>query len=142
MVPQAEVARLFAALRSRLTEAEADVVLAQAGQWTAHYIIAHRIPRAAAGLISLMPVPIGARLLLTAIARHAWTFAGDGRVGISRGHPMRLDIGANPLATPGCPWHCATIAELFRQLVAPHVRVEHPGCCARGDELCRFEFAF
>lgn len=142
MVPQSEVAVLFAALRSGCVGDEVDAILAESGRRTGQYILAHRIPPAAAYVISRLPAVIGSRVLLTAIARHAWTFAGSGRVTITRARRLSLAITANPLATPGCPWHVATLAELFGALVTRAVRIRHPDCCAKGSSVCRFELAW
>jgi divinyl protochlorophyllide a 8-vinyl-reductase len=101
-------------------------ILAAAGQGTADYILAHRIPPLARRLIRTLPAPLGARLLTAAIARHAWTFAGSGRFGVAARRPLTFEIEANPLAFPGCPcpWHAAVFARLFRVLVWPEARVE------------------
>jgi divinyl protochlorophyllide a 8-vinyl-reductase len=57
---------------------DAPEILAEAGQGTADYILAHRIPGPAKAVIRALPAPLSARLLTAAIARHAWTFAGSG----------------------------------------------------------------
>jgi len=108
-------------------------ILATAGQGTADYILAHRIPGPAKALIRALPAPLGARLLTAAIAKHAWTFAGSGRFHIAAHRPLMFEITANPLAFPGrpCPWHAAVFARLFRCLLWPAARVEcsdHGNC--------------
>lgn len=141
MIPQDEAARLFAAVRALLPADEADAVLGSAGRRTARYVVEHRIPPGVKRLLAILPASVGARLLLSAIGKHAWTFAGSGPVGV-RGWPdCELEIEANPLATPGCPWHVATFHEMFRVLVSPRVHVRHAKCCARGDRVCHFEIA-
>ncbi|WP_103255773.1 bacteriochlorophyll 4-vinyl reductase [Tabrizicola aquatica] len=104
----------------------AAAILAAAGQGTADYILAHRIPGPAKALIRSLPAPLGARLLTAAIAKHAWTFAGSGRFGITSRRPLTFEISANPLAFPGhpCPWHAAVFARLFQALVWSKARVE------------------
>jgi divinyl protochlorophyllide a 8-vinyl-reductase len=105
---------------------QAGVILAQAGQGTADYILAHRIPGPAKALIRALPAPLGARLLTAAIARHAWTFAGSGHFSVTGRSPLSVEISDNPLAFPGlpCPWHAAVFTRLFQRLVWPRVRVE------------------
>ncbi len=78
MVPQEEARRLFGAVREFLGPDEGDAVLWQAGAGTAAYVMANRIPAFARGLLRVLPPRPAARLLLTAIQRHAWTFAGSG----------------------------------------------------------------
>ncbi|MEQ8233498.1 MAG: bacteriochlorophyll 4-vinyl reductase [Gammaproteobacteria bacterium] len=139
MVPEAEVARLNAAVGALLPAAGAVAALAEAGRRTGRYLLAHRIPAPARALLRVLPAPLAAPLLLGAIRRHAWTFAGSGvvRVG-SRPQPW-IEIAPNPLAQPDCPWHCAVFGELFGTLVSAGCGVAHPCCCARGDACCRFE---
>jgi divinyl protochlorophyllide a 8-vinyl-reductase len=103
---------------------QAGAILAQAGQGTADYILAHRIPGPVKTLIRALPAPIGARLLTAAIARHAWTFAGSGRFRIVTNAPLTVEIADNPLAFAGrpCAWHAAVFARLFHVLVWPDAR--------------------
>ncbi|MCX7289186.1 MAG: bacteriochlorophyll 4-vinyl reductase [Rhodobacterales bacterium] len=113
----------------------AAAILAQAGQGTANYILAHRIPGPAKALIRALPASLGARLLSTAIARHAWTFAGSGEFRILSRAPLTFEIWHNPLGFPGRPslWHCAVFIRLFKVLVWPEVRVDafDEGCATR-----------
>lgn len=138
MVPEGEVTDLFAALQGSLPLHQANAVLEEAGRRTADYIIAHRIPRVAASLIALSPRAVAARLLLAAIGRHAWTFAGSGTAQVQLGRAMALEIFANPLATVGCSWHVAILRRLYARLVSPLYDVVQTGCCAAGNPACRF----
>ena len=105
---------------------QAGAILGRAGQGTADYILAHRIPGPAKVLIRSLPAPLGARLLTAAIARHAWTFAGSGRFQVITHTPLTVEIADNPLAFPGrpCAWHAAVFTRLYRSLVWPEARVE------------------
>ncbi len=107
----------------------AGTLLAAAGQGTADYILAHRIPRPAQALIRALPAALGARLLTAAIARHAWTFVGSGRFAVLSRRPLTLQISDNPLEFPGkpCVWHAAVLARLFQALVWPKARVTADG---------------
>ncbi len=141
MVDERAVASLYRALFARLPPAAAAAVAADSGRRTADYILAHRIPRPAQALLRALPPSWAGPLLLRAIARNAWTFAGSGRVSPGRAGPRswRLEIAANPLAMPRCPWHSAVFERLFRTLVAPAAQVRHPRCCHDGAPACRFE---
>jgi divinyl protochlorophyllide a 8-vinyl-reductase len=101
---------------------DAAQVLAEAGQGTADYILAHRMPGPAKALIRALPAPLGARLLTAAITRHAWTFAGSGRFRVLSQAPLMFEIADNPLAFGG-HWHAAVFAGLYRALVWPGARV-------------------
>ena len=139
MVDEHAVDRLFRALRGSLPAAEAAAVAAEAGERTAQYLLANRIPRAARAISRLLPTALSARLLLRAIAANAWTFAGSGRFRARPGSPHRIEIASNPIATPGCVWHVAVFETLFRALVAPQTRVRHLACCLDGAAACGFE---
>ena len=141
MVEQAEAAALFASLFARLPRDLADEIAARAGLLTAEYVMRHRIPRAARLVLKTLPAALAAPLLLGAIRRHAWTFAGTGRVATQAGVPCLIEIADNPLAMPGCAWHAAVFERLFRSLVSPHARVAQRLCCHAGAPVCRFEIA-
>lgn len=145
MVDEAEVARLHRALRAALGTARAREVGAEAGRRTADYLLAHRIPRAVQWLLRHLPARIAARVLVAAIARHAWTFAGSGRFGVVRWTPLQLRIAGNPLCRelratePVCDFYSATFERLFRVLVHPHARARELACEATGAPACVFE---
>jgi divinyl protochlorophyllide a 8-vinyl-reductase len=103
----------------------AERIMDEAGKGTADYILAHRIPVAAQRTIRAVPPWIGARLLTSAVARHAWTFAGSGSFGVDSHAPLTLKITSNPLA-PGGPshWHAAVFTRLYQALVWPQAFVE------------------
>jgi divinyl protochlorophyllide a 8-vinyl-reductase len=137
MVSEREVARLFDALCRTLPPEASVAVLSTAGRNTADYILAHRIPMLAQRMIGFLPPLLGARVLMAAISKHAWTFAGSGTVTCDLGRNLSIGIACNSLATPGCPWHVAVFKRLFEVLVSPSVRIDHVSCCAEGDPICR-----
>lgn len=145
MLPQTEVQRLHAALRQTLGWADAQRIAADAGRRTAHYLLAHRIPRPVQMLLRGLPAPWAARVLLSAIGRHAWTFAGSGRFSAKPGYPVVLTIAQNPLCEglhseeAACAYYAATFETLFRTLVHRHSRVLETACEATGASACRFE---
>jgi divinyl protochlorophyllide a 8-vinyl-reductase len=145
MVDEAEVTRLHQTLRDALGGPLAGLVARQAGQRTADYLLAHRIPRPVQALLKRLPAPWAARLLLQAIRRHAWTFAGSGEFTARAGRPVVLTIRGNPLCkgvvsdAPACDFYAATFERLFRALVHRDARAVEVACEARGDAECRFE---
>jgi len=145
MVDESEVARLHRALRRGLRRDVARQVTHSAGLRTADYLLAHRIPRPVQWLLKRLPAGAAARLLLSAIRRHAWTFSGSGVFEARGGHPVVLTIRRNPLCLgvrddePVCHYYAATFERLFRVLVHPQSRAIETACEARGDPLCRFE---
>lgn len=144
MWPEDQAGAVHRMVRQALPE-RADGLLRLAGQATADYILAHRIPLGARVLIRALPGPLGARVLSGAIARHAWTFAGSGRFRIVSRRPLVFEVAGNPLirgeaaAHPICHWHAAVFERLFRRLVWPGAVVEEVVCAATGAPACRFE---
>lgn len=138
MVPELAVRALFEALQLELGEQAAARLLSEAGRGTALYVMQHRIPGAVQLLLKALPAAAAGRLLLNAIGKHAWTFAGSGEFAVSGRQPALIEIAHNPIATPGCPWHQAVFLTLFETLVSPLVRVEHPECRRHGGHSCRF----
>lgn len=139
MVDELTARELFDATCELLPAGVASEVLADAGRRTAEYLLENRIPRPAQALLKALPPFVSGRLLLAAIRRNAWTFAGSGVFSARAGRPSVIEIAGNPLAVPGCVWHVAVIERLFRALVAPQTDVGHPRCCRAGEPACRFE---
>lgn len=145
MVDETEVVRLHRTLRSVLGEPEARRVARCAGELTGDYLLAQRIPAAARVVLCALPAALAAPLLLAAIRRHAWTFAGSGRFTAAAGQPVALAIEGNPLCRgavanePLCDYYAATFERLFRRLVHPRARVVETACEACGAAACRFE---
>ncbi len=128
MVDEHEVVRLHRALRGVLGKREA-----------------RRIPAVARGVLRALPAVLAAPLLLAAIGRHAWTFAGSGRFTATAGRPATLAIAGNPLCRgaaadePLCDYYAATFERLFRALVRSDASVVETACEACGADACRFE---
>jgi divinyl protochlorophyllide a 8-vinyl-reductase len=145
MVDESEVARLHLVLRQQLGGAVAGQVAHRAGERTADYLLAHRIPKPVQALLKILPAPLAARVLLTAIRRNAWTFAGSGEFTAVAGQPCVLTIRHNPLCrglvseAPACEFYSATFERLFQVLVHPQSQAVETECEARGDPICRFE---
>ena len=148
MVREDEVRALHAALRALLPAEEAAAVSRAAGRATADYLLAHRIPLPVQRVLKRLPAGLAARVLVAAISRHAWTFAGSGRFSATpaRGRrPLVLEIRNNPLcrdlhaAVPACDYYAATFERLFQVLVHRDTQVLETACEACGDDACRFE---
>jgi len=145
MVDEADARRLHASLRLELGTAAAAQVTRAAGIATAEYLLAHRIPKPVQRVLRLLPPALACRVLLSAIRRHAWTFAGSGRFEARAGSPTMLTIRDNPLCRgmvstePACDYYAATFEHLFRALVSAKTRVTETQCEAKGDSGCRFE---
>ncbi len=141
MVPENVAGRLHRVVAACLPPVQGMRMALSAGRRTADYLLAHRIPLPAQILLRALPAWAAARLLLIAIRKNAWTFAGSGQVTTRAGRVAVIEIAANPLATPGCPWHAAVFDRLFTLLVSSEATVRETACCARGAPACRFEIA-
>ena len=145
MVPERDVIRLHRALRAELGDAEAAVISREAGRLTAEYLLANRIPRPVQWLLRLLPPWPAARVLLGAIGRHAWTFAGSGSFRVLPGRPLQLEIRGGPIGRaapaiePVCDFYTATFETLFQALVSRRSHVVETACEACGDPACLFE---
>lgn len=145
MVDEGEARRLHTVLRSELGPRVAAEVSREAGVATAGYLLAHRIPKPVQALLRVLPAALACRVLLAAIRRHAWTFAGSGRFEAVAGRPTLLTIRDNPLCrgvtgdTPACAFYATTFERLFQVLVHRASRVQETACEACGDAECRFE---
>lgn len=144
MIDERPVARIHQALRRDMPNRAPRLAWA-AGEATANYIIANRIPAPVRWLLRALPSKPAARLLSRAIAKHAWTFAGSGVFRVVSTHPFTFEIVDNPVVRgeyaekPICLWHMAVFETLFRRLVAPDYTARETRCCACGDPACRFE---
>ena len=140
LVDVGQVNALNQAIGQRLQPPLAHAVLRRAGELTGAYVLENRIPKPAHQLLKALPRAIAQRLLMKAIARNAWTFAGQARV--ETGADWIL-IHANPicqgrLGFSCCEWHVAVFSRLFRTLVDPRIRIHETHCNGQGSEGCRF----
>lgn len=163
MVDEALVTTLHAVLRRTLVAPDAAAVSRRAGTLTGDYLLAHRIPAPVRVLLRALPAPWAARLLVRAMASHAWTFAGSGafsstaasgRPGPGRSAPpdagpgrprIVLAVRNCPLCrgasapAPVCDYFAATFERLFVSLVSRSAQVHETTCQATGASACRFE---
>jgi divinyl protochlorophyllide a 8-vinyl-reductase len=144
MVDERRFSQLVTTLVEHLGEARADAVLERSGALTADYLLAHRIPPPFQWLLRRLPRDLGLRLLLGAVASHAWTFAGSGRFRYElRGEGLvELAIEGCPACRglhtkgPVCGFYAGTFERLFRKLVDDRMQVRAASCQACGGACC------
>lgn len=145
MVDESDVVALHRELRGALGDRRARSVSWIAGRRTADYLLAHRIPPAAQRVLKAAPPAMASRMLLAAIGKHAWTFAGTGDFSYISGHPTVLRIENCPIcrgasaAGPLCDYYAATFERLFAVLVSANASVVETACAAAGAKACTFE---
>jgi divinyl protochlorophyllide a 8-vinyl-reductase len=144
LIEEAPVARLHQVMRAAVPDLAPSLAW-EAGLRTADYIIANRIPRPVVLLLRALPAPLAAPLLVRAIERNAWTFAGSGRFEVLSRRPLRVAIHDNPVVRGErsdhalCHWHSAVFERLFTRLVHRDWRAREVECCAMGHRACLFE---
>ncbi len=145
MVPDEDVARLHAALRQELGHERAAEISDRAGRLTADYLLAVRIPAFSQLILGRLPSRLALRVLLKAIGRHAWTFAGRGRFGWRReGRNFVLSLAGGPLSrdatadAPVCAYYAATFERMFQVILRRPVAVLETACEATGAPACEF----
>lgn len=122
MIPEIEALRLhrWLALHDPMGALE---IAEEAGARTGDYIIANRIPRAAAWLLRRLPARLAAPLLMAAIRKHAWTFVGAGAFDPADAWHFTIDrTPARDRLPPSeslFVWYGAVFTRLYRELVAP-----------------------
>lgn len=148
MVPEAEVIRLHRAAVARFGATGAASLAREAGRLTGDYLLAHRIPKAAQFVLKRLPAPLASRILLGAVAKHAWTFAGSGTFAVERAAPAVVTIADSPMCrgrrdgVPVCDFYTGTFERLYRVLVHPAALARETACTAAGDPICRFEITW
>lgn len=148
MVDEREVGRLHASLYAVLGDEVARRVAREAGRLTGDYLIAHRIPKIVGVVLRLLPSGPAGRLLVSAITRHAWTFAGSGQFSASFSPVLTLTISGCPICrdmtadSPVCDYYVATFERLFQVLVSRRARVRETACAASGAPECIFEVRY
>ena len=144
MVDERDVAALHCAMVDLLGAAEAARISSLAGRLTGDYLLANRIPRFAQAILRAAPHAIAARVLMRAIARHAWTFAGGGAFSFAFSPQLTLTLRGSPVCRylrteePACQYFAATFERVLGAMLGPRVRVVETECEASGSDACRF----
>ncbi len=146
MVDEREAQALAKAVVERVGPWLGTSVLREAGHRTGDYLLANRIPQIAQLAMRLAPRHIGLSLLLGAMSKHAWTFAGSGHFRVVRtsGAPeLVFDDCAMCRGMheqrPMCDFYAGTFERLIQAVVAKHASVTEVECMAQGAERCRFQ---
>jgi divinyl protochlorophyllide a 8-vinyl-reductase len=148
MVDEREVTRLHQVLRAELGLPEARRIARTAGRYTGDYLLANRIPSGVQRLLHLLPAGLASRVLLGAIRRNGWTFAGSGELRVEAAFPPTIAIAGccickgETAQEPLCDYYAAAFERLFRTLVHARALVTETACQATGSDACRFEMVW
>lgn len=124
---------------------EGFAIARDAARRTADYIIANRIPAAAAALLRVLPARLAAPMLMHSIRSHAWTFIGAGQFEPHSAWTFtigrtRADDGLRvPDSTFG--WYGAVFERLYQRLVAPDCRIEMAPVNGPAYAACQYRLA-
>ncbi len=144
MVDERDVIALHNALWRSYPAEDAEALAFDAGVRTGDYVLANRMPGVAKAILEPLPARLAAPLLLRAIAKHAWTFAGSGACRFEAGKPVLIEIAGCPLCRghsgerPRGAYYVGTFSQLFERLVDRRTQVKETACQAMGDPACRF----
>lgn len=144
MIPESDVARLHRASIGELGEARAGAISREAGRLTGDYLLAHRIPTPAQRLLKRLPRRLAAHLLVSAIARHSWTFAGSGEFVYAFSPALTLRLKGSPICRelrtlePACDYFAATFERVFGEMLGSTLSVRETECEATGAPACVF----
>lgn len=145
MVDEGEVQALMQAVIGELGAASAAPLLRDAGRRTADYLLANRIPRLVQPLIRALPPRLGLTVLLAAVSRHAWTFAGSGRFRVVPNGDWPELVFEDCAICRGmrgaarvCDYYAGTFEGLFVRLIGRDLRVIECECIAQGGATCCF----
>lgn len=144
MVQETDANALMRYLVAEFGQSIARSIMRDAGERTGDYLLAHRIPGIARMTLPLLPGPTALRVLLSAIGRHTWTFAGSAHVRITPGDPAVISLSHCPLCAgllsemPTCDFYLGTFSRLSKALLGEQAWAEEVACEARGDSACRF----
>ncbi|MEF3275288.1 MAG: bacteriochlorophyll 4-vinyl reductase [Chloroflexus sp.] len=147
MLAESEFGAMIHDLRNWLGMKAAMRVLDRSGDLTAAYVAANRIPAPIRTLLPRLPVGLALRLLLPAIAKHAWTFAGSGQFGYTLRPRWQLTLANSVEARgvhavePVCSYYRAAFEGLLRRVVSDRIRVREVTCRAMGAPHCTFTIA-
>jgi len=142
MVNEAEFHALVKALLAEIGEKEAAEILKNSGQRTAEYLLKNRIPGIFQSLVKLMPKKMGMKLLLFAISKNAWTFAGSGAFSFEVGKAMYIRVRVSFPSKPVVAYfYGGTFDKLLRTLIDPKADVNIEERTQKGEIDCFYNVA-
>jgi divinyl protochlorophyllide a 8-vinyl-reductase len=144
MIDEQDFIALAKMLYSQLGVDDTLPLLRRSGNLTGEYVLANRIPKPVQRLIKFLPLPLRLKVLLTAIGKSSWTFAGSGTYSfITRPRPLitinnSIIKQAVQAKKPVCSYYTGAFETLIKTLVSPRAVIEEVECLAGGSDKCRF----
>ena len=124
MVEEAKFHTLVGALQKEIGETATSRILQESGERTARYLLKVRIPGIFQKLVKLLPPRPAFKLLLFAISKNAWTFAGSGEFAYTMKRPPEISV---KVTFPTLPvvgnFYLGTFTALLQELVNPTTKI-------------------
>ncbi|MBF0585829.1 bacteriochlorophyll 4-vinyl reductase [Prosthecochloris sp. N3] len=124
MVEESRFHALVTDLEQDLGEQVMTHILNESGQRTAAYLLSVRIPGLFQKLLKPLPPGLAFRLLLFAISKNAWTFAGSGGFSYTTAKVPNITVR---VTFPSIPvvghFYLGTFTRLLKELVNPETKI-------------------
>ncbi len=139
MTEESKFHALVTAVEKEIGENATASILEESGQRTAKYLLRVRIPAIFQKVVKLLPPRAAFKLLLFAISKNAWTFAGSGQFSYTMSRPPEISVRVTwPSLPVGGNFYLGTFKALLHELVNPDTTVT-PTIRKEGNSiLCRY----
>ncbi|NEX11129.1 MAG: bacteriochlorophyll 4-vinyl reductase [Prosthecochloris sp.] len=139
MTEESKFHALVQALDKELGEKVMTHILNDSGQRTAAYLLRVRIPGFFQKLLKPLPPGLAFRLLIFAISKNAWTFAGSGDFSYTTGKTPEITVKVTYPTIPVVGnFYLGTFTRLLRELVSPNTKIESSITGTSGAITCRY----
>ena len=139
MVEEETFHTLVKALEREIGSEKLAAILNDSGQRTAAYLLKVRIPGFFQKLLKPLPPGLAFKLLLFAIGKNAWTFAGSGDFSYTSGTTPEITV---KVTFPTLPvvgnFYLGTFTKLLKELVNPKTTIDASITGESGDITCRY----
>lgn len=140
MVPEEAFHALAATLVAQYGDSRAAALLIQAGEQTASYLLAHRIPRPFQAVLRRLPPVPALAALLAAVRFNAWTFVGSGDYRYTVRHPAAIVLTLRQATVPAVVhFFGGTFALLLRELVDDQTALSSHALPYAGGLVCTYQ---
>ncbi|NTU96389.1 MAG: bacteriochlorophyll 4-vinyl reductase [Chlorobiaceae bacterium] len=125
MTEESKFHALACALLKEIGEQKASAILEDSGRRTAAYLLRVRIPGLFQKFLRLLPPGPAFRLLLFAISKNAWTFAGSGEFGYTADKKPVISVKVTYPSQPVVgSFYLGTFEALLEELVNPKTSIK------------------
>jgi divinyl protochlorophyllide a 8-vinyl-reductase len=142
MTEESKFHALVTSLEKEIGEKATAGILKESGERTAKYLLRVRIPAPFQKIVKLLPAGLAFRLLLFAISKNAWTFAGSGEFSYgSKPYPNIIVKVTFPSLPVVGNFYLGTFSALLTELVNPDTTIR-PDIRKEGNAIiCKYACA-